>query len=136
MFGEKAAVREACKHQLLAKETTYVSSLHCGVTSGPSTLLWASITEIVVRYRHQDHQRCYGPQSQQLWSGTGTEDVRRELQELALRKTMSIWLIMGFINISVRPDRKTANSLGHGMQLWGGENEIHGKARVYVHATQ
>ena len=23
-----------------------------------------------------------------------------------------------------------------GMQLWGGENEIHDKARVYVHATQ
>ena len=23
-----------------------------------------------------------------------------------------------------------------GMQLWGGENEIHGKARIYVHATQ
>ena len=112
-------------------------------------LLCASITEIVVRYRHQDHQRCYGPQSQQLWSSTGTEDVRRELQELALHKTMSIWLIMGFINISVRPDRKTANSMmgsglrcnsmqsrTDGMQLWGGENEIHGKARVYVHATQ
>ena len=76
-------------------------------------LLLASITEIVVRYRHQDHQRCYGPQLQKLWSGTGTEDVRRELQELALHKTMSIWLIMGFINISVRPDSKTANSVGH-----------------------
>ena len=26
---------------------------------------------------------------------------------------MSIWLIMGFIAISVRPDRETANSVGH-----------------------
>ena len=26
---------------------------------------------------------------------------------------MSIWLIMGFINISVRSDRETANSVGH-----------------------
>ena len=67
---------------------------------------------------HQDHQRCYGPQSQKLCSGTGIEDVRRELQELALHKTMSIWLIMGFINISVRPDRKTANSVGHEPNRW------------------
>ena len=62
---------------------------------------------------HQDHQRCHGPQSQKSWSGTGTEDVKRELQELALHKTMSIWLIMGFINISVHPDRETANSVDH-----------------------
>ena len=53
---EAAAVQEACKHQLLAKETTYVSSLHSGGTSGSSTLLWASITEIVVRYRHRRRQ--------------------------------------------------------------------------------
>ena len=26
---------------------------------------------------------------------------------------MSIWLIMGFVAISVRPDRETANSVGH-----------------------
>ena len=37
---------------------------------------------------HQDHQRCHGPQSQKSWSGTGTEDVKRELQELALHKTV------------------------------------------------
>ena len=65
---ETAAVQEACKHQLLAKETTDVSLLHGGVTSGSSTLLWASITE--------------------SWSGTGTEGVKRDLQELAPHKTV------------------------------------------------
>ena len=54
---ETAAVQEACKHKLLAKETMDVSSLHGGgVTSGSSTLPWASITEIVVRYRHRRRQ--------------------------------------------------------------------------------
>ena len=53
---ETAAVQEACKYQLLAQETTDVSSLHGGVTSGSSTLPWASITEIVVRYRHRRRQ--------------------------------------------------------------------------------
>ena len=55
--SKTAAVQEACKHQLLAQETTDVSSQHCGVTSGPSTLPWASITEIVVRYRHRRRQK-------------------------------------------------------------------------------
>ena len=78
---EQAVVQEACKHQLLAKETTDVSSLHSGVTSGSSTLPWASITEIVVRYRHRRRQK-------RITGVSITQDC------------MTIWLIMGFINIS------------------------------------